>query len=506
MQLYYTLFVLFGTFATIYCLDNYIVPASQITGLYYLYNSTNGKRWTLDPLGPGKWQFPPPTSPCDPLWQGLYCVCTPETNEFCNITKISLSGKNLNGPVPPELNLLPELNTLDLSGTNRLNGTNLTFLCDLYSLMSLNLGDARIEDVVPSCIGQSSMLDYIKLASNLLKNTNMSVFCELPLLGYLDLESSNMRGTIPACFGNLSMLYELRMGNNLHITGSLPIQLSSLSSMQRFDIYDASLNGTLPTWLGQWKQLLEIELTNNDFSGTIPEEISKLSNLGTLSIAVNKLVGTIPSVFEKLSALKELALNDNHLSHTIPSMFAANLIDVDLANNFLTGSIPACFGNASGLYYFSLGYNSLSGKFTNCQALFLSVMLIYYCVLNVGTIPSFFRSSTQLKYLYLDHNAFTGIKAILSLPTVFLSSVDLSYNSLSGTLPFGLTNYSFLNFYGRHNYFSGSFPAVDLNLFWLSTNILDLSYNTLTGTLPSSLHVVSSAAMHVVSNAHFRFT
>ena len=82
-------------------------------------------------------------------------------------------------------------------------------------------------------------------------------------------------------------------GNNL--TGTIPAELGSLSSLITLHLDDNEMTGTIPPELGSLSNLNELDLADNNLTGTIPPELGNLSNLTWLDLGDNNLTGTIPS-------------------------------------------------------------------------------------------------------------------------------------------------------------------------------------------------------------------
>ena len=100
-----------------------------------------------------------------------------------------------------------------------------------------------------------------------------------------------------------------------------------------------------------------------------------------------------------------------------------------------------------------------------------------------GNIPNDILSLPSLRFIYLQHNNFSG-----DIPDYFpprLVFLDLSYNSFTGQIPASiqnLTNLTGLNL--QNNSLRGPIP--DVNLPTLKN--LDLSFNYLHGSVPSAFH------------------
>ena len=99
-----------------------------------------------------------------------------------------------------------------------------------------------------------------------------------------------------------------------------------------------------------------------------------------------------------------------------------------------------------------------------------------------GNLPSDVLSLPSLRYIYLQHNNFSG-DIPSSLPPN-LDFLDLSFNSFTGNIPTtiqNLTNLTGLNL--QNNSLTGLIPNFNLP----RLRLLNLSYNHLNGSVPSSL-------------------
>ena len=65
------------------------------------------------------------------------------------------------------------------------------------------------------------------------------------------------------------------------MSGEIPAELGSLSSLGRLILHHNELSGEIPTWLGSLSKLEALELSVNYLSGEIPAELGSLSNLDT---------------------------------------------------------------------------------------------------------------------------------------------------------------------------------------------------------------------------------
>jgi hypothetical protein len=229
-----------------------------------------------------------------------------------------------------------------------------------------------------------------------------------------------------------------------------------------------NLNGSIPPEVGQCSVLVELLLAGNQFTGAIPAELARLTNLTTLDLSNNSLIGSIPSQLGESRKLQGLNVAYNNLTGRIPDELGniASLAKLNVTGNMLSGSIPATLGNLTGLSHLDVSNNQLSGN-----------------------IPASLANLVSIVGLNLANNHFTGgIAGLLSESTVWhqAQSLNLGYNSLSGTIPDTIGNLTGLSILDLgKNGFSGAIPSAITDLSQLS--YLDLSNNHLSGLFPSHL-------------------
>ncbi|CAA7032063.1 unnamed protein product [Microthlaspi erraticum] len=230
----------------------------------------------------------------------------------------------------------------------------------------------------------------------------------------------------------------------------------------------------------------------------------KTSRVTELSLDGLSLTGKIGRGIQKLQHLKVLSLSKNNLTGNIIALSNnINLQKLDLSHNSLSGQIPSSLGSVSSLRYLDLTGNSFSGTlsddfFTNCSSLrYLSLSHNHL----EGQIPSTLFRCSVLNSLNLSSNRFSGnpsfVSGIWKLQRLRL--LDLSFNSLSGSIPLGifsLHNLKVLHF--QRNQFSGSLPS-DIGL-CPHLNRVDLSFNRFSGELPRTLRRLTSLSHLDLSN------
>ncbi|XP_010555906.1 PREDICTED: probably inactive leucine-rich repeat receptor-like protein kinase At3g28040 isoform X2 [Tarenaya hassleriana] len=252
-------------------------------------------------------------------------------------------------------------------------------------------------------------------------------------------------------------------------------------------------------------RISEVSLDGLALSGKIGRGIQKLQYLKVLSLSDNDFTGIIPASLGSISSLKFLDLSKNSFSGSLPDDFLTNcssLRYLSLAKNMLDGPIPSSLSQCSLLNTLDLSSNRFSGNPGFVSAIWTLQRLRKLDLSNnslSGSMPSGISSLHNLKELNLQGNQFSG-----SLPAdvgscPHLNRLDLSYNLFSGEVPSAFQRLNSLMFLSlSHNLLSGDFPR------WIGTlrslEHLDLSNNALTGELPSSMGNLRSLKFLVLSN------
>ncbi|KAJ6753317.1 LRR RECEPTOR-LIKE SERINE/THREONINE-PROTEIN KINASE-RELATED [Salix purpurea] len=284
----------------------------------------------------------------------------------------------------------------------------------------------------------------------------------LSSLVYLTLFDNQLSGEIPRSIGSLSRLQIFRAGGNKNLNGELPQEIGSCANLVVLGLAETSISGSLPSSIGKLKRIQTIAIYTALLSGAIPEEIGDCSELQNLYLYQNSISGPIPRRIGELSKLQSLLLWQNSIVGAIPDELGSctELTVIDLSDNLLTGSIPRSFGKLLKLEELQLSVNQLT-----------------------GTIPAEITNCTALSHLEVDNNGISG-----EIPTECenLQALDLSYNSLFGSIPkqiFGLQNLTKLLILS--NDLSGFIPPDIGNC--TSLYRLRLNGNRLGGTIPSEI-------------------
>ncbi|KAG6428375.1 hypothetical protein SASPL_112626 [Salvia splendens] len=329
----------------------------------------------------------------------------------------------------------------------------------------------------------------------------------LPRVSYdmleLDLSNNSFSGSLSHFLCDATydtyVLKILHLGNNL-ISGEIPNCWMKWSSLEYINLGNNLMFGRIPSSIDLLANLVSLNLDGNKFSGQIPLSIQNCTKLVKFDVGGNDLVGKIPTwIGTSLSNLMFLVLRSNRFSGEIPSSIChLNALQVlDISSNDLSGVIPSCMHNLTamatsrsfeeydggGIQYsqvFDTFMESVSID-TKGSVLQYDTILVLVTSINLsynnlsGEIPGGVTSLVELKFLNLSRNHLTGPIPRGVGDMKQLESLDLSRNSLVGEIPVSITVLSFMSY-------------------------LDLSYNLLEGRIPESTQILGMDASSFVGN------
>ncbi|KAI3888442.1 hypothetical protein MKW92_011787 [Papaver armeniacum] len=438
-----------------------------------------------------------------------------EIGKLKSLFDLELSTNNLGGPIPASICNLSNLNTLYLH-TNKLSSTIPQEIGKLKSLVDLQLGTNNLSGPIPASIGNLGQLTTLDLSVNKLSGniplkigrlrslTSLQLYgnfligqvpvslCNLTNLRNLSMFQNHLSGTIPQDIGRLQFLIELEISTN-SLYGRIPISLGNLSNLNSLGLFENQLSGPIPQDVGKLKYLTRLELGTNNLIGSIPTSLCNISNLKELDLIENQLSGSIPKEIGKLNSLMVLGLLKNYLTGPVPSSICnlSNLNTLYLQKNQLSGAIPRDIGRLRSLSEFIMFSNNLVGPIPTSLCNFTVGMLptLQYLYLYdnqlTGRIPKQLGECSNLLQLDLSRNSLNGsipleIGGLISIQIL----LDLSQNELTGEIPsdFGkLNKLEKLNL--SHNKLFGSIPSSFAEMLSLTT--VDISYNELSGPIPN---------------------
>ncbi|XXG87577.1 hypothetical protein AAC387_Pa11g2232 [Persea americana] len=411
---------------------------------------------------------------------------------------------------------------IDLTGLGLVGDLKFSTLIGLRMLRNLSLSGNSLTGRIVPAIGSMSSLQHLDLAGNRFYGPIPGRMMELWGLGYLNLSLNNFTGWFPSGIRNLQQLRVLDLHSN-RISGDVGVVLSELRNVEFVDFSCNSFYGGLGLDSQNLSSLAStaryVNLSYNGLDGEffLDESFRMFRNLGVLDLSYNQLTGKLPS-FDSSPSLRVLRAGNNHLTGSIPEELMSSslqLEELDLSSNGFSGSIQGV--NSTSLKVLNLSSNSLQSslpsKLGSCVAVDLSKNMIYGDISSIqswgdmlttidlsfnnlsGVIPSGLFTSLSLTSLHLSGNHLTGIIPLqssdsiksLTLPSnSHMESLDLSDNSLIGSLPPGIgtmVRLKLLNL-GK-NQLSGQIPSEINKLSELE--YLDLSNNNFQGRIPDKL-------------------
>lgn len=267
--------------------------------------------------------------------------------------------------------------------------------------------------------------------------------------------------------------------------------------------------------------ITEIDLSQNNLSGELPWQVFFLPDLMSLRLSSNRLeqidLQSVPSsgdeqgkvnlfnlgrdeeqflgtgieysntLLSSSSTLKVLDVSDNlfhgNLSQVFSNLFISmipSIEDFNLSSNYFNGSIPDSELHSQNMPM--LRILDLSSQKSNNENTWAINDTPRSSGLS-GPVPDF-ASFRKLEKLNLQNNMLSG-----SIPNSFLqmssenpkfnsdnmaisTTVDLSYNSITGVLPLELRRFERLNLYLHNNYIHGIPHELCNRSYWMDSNVL----------------------------------
>lgn len=340
---------------------------------------------------------------------------------------------------------------------------------------------------IPISIWRIQSLEYLLLYKNQLTGELPPEITELKLLKNISLFDNQFFGVIPYNLGINASLQQLDFTNN-RFTGAIPANLCFRKKLRVLNLGQNQFNGSISADIGGCKTLWRMILEQNNFMGVLPE-FAENPILTHIDISENYITGPIPSSLGNCRNLTFINLSKNQLSGFLPSELGnlAYLQTLNISHNLLEGSLPSQLSNCSKLEKFDVGFNSLKGSVPHALTSWkrLSTLVLSENQFT-GGIPSFLVEFEMLSELQLGGNPFGGnIPSSIGAMKNLIYALNLSGNGLIGEIPSELRNlFKLISLDISSNSLTGSLTVLDGMDSLVEINV---SHNHFTGAIPGRL-------------------
>ncbi|VAH23914.1 unnamed protein product [Triticum turgidum subsp. durum] len=400
-----------------------------------------------------------------------------------SIRYLDISNNGLVGRIPDWFwTSFSEARHLDIS-MNQLSG-DLPLNLEFMSMITLSMRSNLLTGLIPKLpttvvvldISMNSLNGFVSdfrapqlqvavLFSNSISGAIPTSICEMQQLRILDLSNNLLSKELPDCGRNepkqrnpsssnfsrvktmssFSLRITTLLLSNNSFSSRFPLFLRQCPSLICLDLTQNRFTGELPGWIGEVMHgLVILRLRSNNFSGHIPVEIMELHDVRILDLSNNNFSGAIPQYVKNMKALTGTATANDSIAYDI------------LFEGYRDKYLASGMGLSNDSFLVVI-----KGQVLEYRKNILYLMSIdLSCNSLTGEIPDELSSLGGLISLNLSSNLLSGNIPYKIGNLRSLESLDLSKNKLGGEIPQGLSDLTYLSY-------------------------LNLSYNNLSGRIPT---------------------
>ncbi|CAB9505032.1 serine threonine-protein kinase BRI1-like [Seminavis robusta] len=311
------------------------------------------------------------------------------------------------------------------------------------------------------------------------------VFCdqETEEVRALFLNQNSLEGFLPSELGLLTSLIGMDFDSNM-LRSTIPESFEGLTGLETFFASTNELSGEFPAWIGSWPNTTNINLAFNFLQGSLPSTMGDLHELVGLAIDNNFLSGGLDEIFD-----------------TSVNTGLRNLEQIYAENNQFTGILGENFLRAAtNLQYLDVSDNEFTGEVSSHLFEFPELLVLDLHDNNFDSLPLQFPQNSALGLLALQKCDFKDQRVPSSISNLSgLLHLDLSQNQFTGVIPDEIGDMSSLTylFLADNGFLPGPIPS------WiggLDLEELSLKSNLRTGTIPSFLGGLSNLVLLDLDN------
>ncbi|XP_058082489.1 leucine-rich repeat receptor protein kinase MSP1-like [Magnolia sinica] len=303
----------------------------------------------------------------------------------------------------------------------------------LPSLSALRLPHCELGTIPVLPYVNFTSLSVLDLSSNDLGPRMPDWVFNLSSLEYLNLNSNNFQDPIPNPLHHLCNLHTLDLSDNIisvWMTGSMECSPGCIKdSLESLNLASNQVSGYFPDFLCQYRNLKSLDLTGNSFYGPIPGSLGNFSTLRELYLSHNNLSGALPESLGQLSELVDLRISSNSFEGNVSEAHFANLMkleSIDMSSNSLVVDVSSSWVPPFQLKHIKMWSCKLGHQFPAWLQTQRNVLKLDFSDAQISDSMPYFIPP-----------------ALCKLQTLLV--LDLSYNQLTGELPWCLGDLQNLN-------------------------------------------------------------